>query len=532
MGAPQLPALVLVQPPYVPPALVPAAGQAAAPAALAQGGAGQPLAQHAADPLPGQWAEEDRPHLRRLGRAGGAAGGAFGGSFPHPCPPWPPLPPAPSPLPPPTWLAAHHVPGAPPLPPQQGFAPDLAPANIEAQRHASASAPVPYPSRTGWLMPPMCSDTCWAVPTLSRPYAFDYEWHVVYNASKLGRAVRERDRFVSPADRAPWDAYRHALTEYACRRWQRQLSAEAGITQRHEVQELAEAAMLVMFPLAIRNQEQQEGGQAGGEEEGEGAGLPNNSPCLILDPASRSCRGYVYAASNTRGGWDGYTEVRVGPGLKDKLNAHRFMLYAMAGVPPEARLATSEQAFQEVMRKQHAMHLCRNRRCCNWLHLCWGPQADNNKHSSKKTDGPGGPKTLAWQAFHQSLLDRRAEEVAPSDQQLALPEHWYTALLMPAAGLQPAPAAPAAAGAAAQGAHQQPQPQQAAPAPAPQQQQPPQQQQALPQALAHAGAGPADSGSGSGGGAAAAGSGSSDEDEIMEPAEPAPMPEAPPPGLG
>lgn len=117
--------------------------------------------------------------------------------------------------------------------------------------------------------------------------------------------------------------------------------------------------------------------QTGGGSGGGGAGGDVEAPVPATVAASRSI--------DTNKSLGIYHHKRAYPtlylgatqGKPLKMNAHRFVLFAVRGLPLVDE-ALSQPDLDAMMSHIHAVHICENPRCVNYLHLFWGTAGDNN----------------------------------------------------------------------------------------------------------------------------------------------------------
>jgi hypothetical protein len=165
----------------------------------------------------------------------------------------------------------------------------------------------------------------------------------------LGAALPPALKVVPPDDERAWNSFKQA----ACAAYHGELDEST-----------VEDAMCVMFPPSFPphvNPNVMVGAPASLSFA--------HSPCLVpaigTKYAGRTRKGYVLL----------YISHLV------KMHAHRFVLLAVEGPHPQAAQQLElygEIHYQEAMRQWHAMHMCGNRACCNWMHVAWGSARENN----------------------------------------------------------------------------------------------------------------------------------------------------------
>lgn len=153
-------------------------------------------------------------------------------------------------------------------------------------------------------------------------------------------------------------------------------------------------AMLVMLPLTFPSNTEFTQAHYG------------SSPCMVMSGAKRvaKAKGGVYTHDDY-----GYVHIYLGGGKK--LPAHRFVLYAIYGLPHQEQVlkCTSQADLNKIMKGMHAIHLCNNKKCCNLKHLRWGTaQQNNSPHKSVTHDENGKAKEVVdrtWKAHHDAMYN-------------------------------------------------------------------------------------------------------------------------------
>jgi hypothetical protein len=213
--------------------------------------------------------------------------------------------------------------------------------------------------------------------------------------ARVGHYLHNRARDVPTTDQHSWKAKARQLA------------------QKYDISDVdAEAAMWLLFPLCeSRPQKNVEKFLA-------------NSPCMELDmsklkkklpsnafspptrlhsataaegselpsPGSKPRRGKRQPRGVYEQPPSEYPYAYLGIGADRKpvsSNAHRFILFACRGLPPLCESLTTQDQLDGWLSKLHAMHLCHNPKCMNFLHLRWGLAADNYHGSGTETSQPG-----------------------------------------------------------------------------------------------------------------------------------------------
>ena len=169
----------------------------------------------------------------------------------------------------------------------------------------------------------------------------DVPFHKAHLAvlSRIGQALMVNDDVVPRDNMVAWQSVKSSLAE------------RAGMALRD-----VGKAMLLLFPVTFNND----------NDYGYGC-----SPCLLVTPHK-----YRVKELGLYNGSNGYTHVNLGG--THNLPAHRFVLYAVCGLPAAALREKTRETFDELMSTMHAIHLCGDKRCCNFKHLRWGTAKDNN----------------------------------------------------------------------------------------------------------------------------------------------------------
>jgi hypothetical protein len=194
----------------------------------------------------------------------------------------------------------------------------------------------------------------------------------------LGAALPPALKVVPPWVQPAWNSFKQA----ACAAYHGKLG-EATVMD----------AMYVMFPPSFP--------QGANPNVMVGALSFADSPCLV--PAI----GTKYAGRTRKGYALLYIHHLV------KMHAHRFVLLAVEGPPPQAARQLElygEVRYQQAMRQWHAMHMCGNRACCNWMHVAWGSARENNLPVNKARRIVPDSAYSQKDQYHQLYMSKRMRQ--------------------------------------------------------------------------------------------------------------------------
>lgn len=182
------------------------------------------------------------------------------------------------------------------------------------------------------------------------PYGMSFGRRAMCALVHIGKALPERYKRMPDDDElvSKWNEYRSAAAA-------RYTMSEADV----------EHAMHVMFPLYYNGQCSERDKHVA------------DSPCIDMGHNGDVRHKHIYPRR--------YFQVHLG--RRRMISLHRLVLFLMAG-PPHARdddeslepahAPTTDDAAREMIDGTHAIHLCDNKRCINWLHLTWGSARFNN----------------------------------------------------------------------------------------------------------------------------------------------------------